>query len=232
MAKHGANWYKRAPADYLGGVVGLTARQHAVYSVVLDLIYCHGGECKNDPSWIAGWIADMGPAAVRNTIGELISIGKLSTGGGILWNKRAQNEANTQEKLRENAGKTEVKRGKTEAFSDTESNEINDLTKWSKTPRAEQIREDKKEEGLVRNIFDSLGLRFPVSALNPWSDLPDHCDKWRTEFGLEDGEILRLIRERLAHGGKPRGPAFFDQMLHDHAMRKAGIKVPFRRMNA
>ena len=45
MADHGADWCKREPQAYLGGVVGKTARQHAVYSVTLGLIYAYGGRC-------------------------------------------------------------------------------------------------------------------------------------------------------------------------------------------
>ena len=80
----GLEWYQREPVAYLGGVQGMTAKQHAVYSVVLDLIYQHGGQIKNDPKWVAGWIEDMGTAAVRNTILDLISMRKLREENGHL----------------------------------------------------------------------------------------------------------------------------------------------------
>jgi hypothetical protein len=48
--KSGTDWYAREPIAYLGGVQGMTARQHAVYSVVVDLLYIHGGSINNDPS--------------------------------------------------------------------------------------------------------------------------------------------------------------------------------------
>lgn len=73
----GAPWYQRRPQAYLGGVQGMPARLHAVYSVVLDLIYLHGGSINNDPRWISGWIGDMGPAAVRRAIDDLSNMGKL-----------------------------------------------------------------------------------------------------------------------------------------------------------
>lgn len=93
LMRTGARWYKREPQAYLGGVQGLTAKQHAVYSVVLDLIYEHGGSINCDPRWIAGWISDMGPAAVRTALGELEAKGKIALDGGIVTQKRALKEA-------------------------------------------------------------------------------------------------------------------------------------------
>lgn len=82
--RHGADWYKREPTAYLGGVQGMTAREHAVYSIILDLIYQHGGSVNNDPAWFAGWISDMGASAVRVTIAGLVSRGKLTLEDGQL----------------------------------------------------------------------------------------------------------------------------------------------------
>lgn len=80
--RHGSEWYKRDPQAYLGGVQGLSSKEHAVYSVVLDLIYVHGGSVNNDPKWIAGWISDMGSAAVRKAIHSLCERGKISIENG------------------------------------------------------------------------------------------------------------------------------------------------------
>lgn len=110
--KHGSEWYKRDPLAYLGGVQGLTAKQHAVYSVVLDLIYQHGGAVNNDPRWISGWIADMGSAAVRKTILDLVSMGKLTVEGGQLSQSRAKTEAKTRETIRKTEGKPDQNRCK------------------------------------------------------------------------------------------------------------------------
>lgn len=103
--KHGSEWYKRDPQAYLGGVQGLTAKEHAVYSVTLDLIYQHGGSVNNDPKWIAGWISDMGAATVRKAIQSLVEKGKLGVEGDQITQKRAKNQAKTRENLTETAGK-------------------------------------------------------------------------------------------------------------------------------
>ena len=142
MAEHGAEWYKRDPQAYLGGVIGMTARQHAVYSVTLDLIYAYGGRCRNDPKWIAGWFSDLGPAAIRNTILELVALGKLQIEDGFLTNKRARNEAQTREKLKENRRETGKEGGIASGLSRAVSSQNNDLDKANASPREEKRRED------------------------------------------------------------------------------------------
>lgn len=47
--RHGRDWYKRSSQDFLGDVRGLTAREHAVYSIALDLVYLRVGSVSNDP---------------------------------------------------------------------------------------------------------------------------------------------------------------------------------------
>jgi len=92
--KRGQKWYKREPVSFLGGVHGLTAKELAIYTVCLELIYIHGGAVDNNPKMIGGYVADLGTAAVRNTIKELIFKGKLQeTKSGQLTNARAKREA-------------------------------------------------------------------------------------------------------------------------------------------
>lgn len=143
--KDGADWYKRHPNRYLGGVVGLTSKQHCVYSLILDMLYAHGGEIRNDPSWIAGWISDMGSAAVRNTLRELFEMGKLIENEGKITEKHAKNEAKTKENLSENArkagqigGKKSGEVRKNKALCEADDDE--------KRSRLDKIREDKKEK--------------------------------------------------------------------------------------
>ena len=143
--RQGSDWYKREPASYLGGVQGLTAKEHAVYSVTVDLIYQHGGSVNNDPSWIAGWIKDMGSAAVRKTISSLCERGKLQIEGDQITQKRAKNEAKTKENLRENARKNGEKGGKKSAEIRAANKKNNDLAEApaSTEIQADKIREDK-----------------------------------------------------------------------------------------
>ena len=145
--KTGLDWYKREPVAFLGGMQGMTARQIAVYNVVIDLMYQHGGAVNNDPSWFAGWIKDVGPSAARNTIGELVEMGRLEVDpSGMLTNKIVKNSAKTKQKLSETRAKTGRKGGINSGFSraaDKENNAL-DEAKASSKNEAEKIREDKK----------------------------------------------------------------------------------------
>lgn len=147
--KHGSDWYKREPAAYLGGVQGLTSKEHAVYSVTLELIYAHGGSVNNDPGWIAGWIKDMGQAAVRKTIEALCDRGKLMIEGDQITQKRAKSEAKTKENVSETARENGRKGGKKSAELRRMDNKVNDLGEAtaSSENQPEKIREEKIEGG-------------------------------------------------------------------------------------
>lgn len=169
--KHGSDWYKREPNAYLGGVQGFTMKEHAVFAVVLDLIYSHGGSVNNDPAWIAGWIKDMGSASVRKTILALVERGKLSIEGDQITQKRAKNEAKTKENLRETREKTGRKGGIASGKSRAASNKNNDLDEAPASPREEKRREEKKvstnvltrreANSLCKNHFDDFWDAFP-----------------------------------------------------------------------
>jgi len=146
--KHGSDWYKREPTAYLGGVQGMTAKEHAVFSVTLDLIYAHGGAVNNDPAWIAGWIKDMGAAAVRKAIASLVERNKLIISGSEITEKRAKTEAKTKENVSETARENGKKGGKRSAEKRAAINENNHLDEppASSGNQADKIREEKIED--------------------------------------------------------------------------------------
>lgn len=140
MSGDGMTWYRRKPKLFLGGIRSLTERQIAVYTIVLDLIYLDGGKTDNNPKFIAGHIENLGQAAVRNTIEELVEIGKLVNLDGSLANDHALNEVKTHQKLRENSPKTEKKQPVFPEKSSENSNKNNEpLTLLDKS------REEQKE---------------------------------------------------------------------------------------
>lgn len=166
--RQGLEWYRREPVSFLGGVQGLTSKQIAVYSVILDLIYQHGGEINNDPSWVAGWIKDMGQASVRKTIKELADMGKLTIEDTKITQKRAKNEAKTKQKLRETRVKTGRKGGENSAKSRAKSNKINSIGEASAIieTQAEKSREDNKnnKKRILLDGFDELMGVYPAKA--------------------------------------------------------------------
>jgi hypothetical protein len=170
--KRGLDWYKRDPIAFLGGVQGMSARHIAVYSVVLDLIYQHGGGVHNDPKWIAGWISDMGAAAVRTTLCELIEMGKLTlSDDGFITQERAENQIKTQGKLRENRGKTGKKGGEKSAEKRAEANKNNDLAE----PSAQTQNQPEK-----RRVY--------ISPLKPpTGGEPEGFAEWWAAYPKRDG---------------------------------------------
>lgn len=142
--KQGADWYKREPLAYLGSVQGMSSKHHAVFSVVLDLIYVHGGAINNDAGWIAGWISDMGAASVRRVIQDLVDKEKLEIDGDQITEIRAKTEAKTKKELRETNANSGRIGGINSGKSRRGSNNNNDLDKasGSSEKQADKIRED------------------------------------------------------------------------------------------
>jgi uncharacterized protein YdaU (DUF1376 family) len=213
MSDLGLSWYKRQPAAYLGGVQGLTAKQHAVYSVVLDLIYVHGGYINNDPRWIAGWISDMGSSAVRTAIESLIECGKLQLEEGRLTQKRAKTEVKTERNQRETREKLASFAGKHSAKSRARSNEINDLVERDVEPN--KIREDKRIKRVTKVT--------PKSEDDPlfdmaWSEYPRKVGKgqarkaWNAAIKKEDPVKILEALEKHSMNWDGKSPEYIPHL--------------------
>ena len=194
MSRVGLDWYKREPVAYLGDVQGLSAKAHAVYSVVIDLLYVHGGTINNDPKWIAGWISDMGAAAVRRALAELDADPRitLTVTEDAISQKRAKNEAKTKEKLRESARKSGEKGGKKSAenrAADKENSALAEATASDET-QAEKIREEKSS---VTNVTGD--------AADPDKVMFDHGRRLMMRAGKSSDAAGRILGKwRKQHG--------------------------------
>jgi len=246
--KHGSDWYKRDPQSYLGGVQGLRAKEHAVYSVVLDLIYAHGGSVNNDPRWVAGWISDMGAAAVRKAIESLVERGKLMLEGDQISQKRAKAEAKTKETLKEIARKNGEKGGKKSAELRVENNKNNNLGEVpaKAESQADKIREDENiggggtrvHEGPHNSGWKLLDREILLTAIgaDPVSGMVGPCGRaiggisdmriaeaWFDDLKLTQDEIVHVIREvmKSKFDGPPSTFKYFDKAMQ----RFAGIKI-------
>lgn len=80
----GRAWYKRCGADFIEGTMGLSLEEKGAYSLVLDLIYSHGGPIADDPRWLAGVcnVSTRKWATIQKT---LISAGKITVKDGRIW---------------------------------------------------------------------------------------------------------------------------------------------------
>lgn len=250
--KHGSDWYKRDPQSYLGGVQGLSAKEHAVYSVVLDLIYAHGGSVNNDPRWIAGWISDMGAAAVRKAIASLVERGKLMIEEDQISQKRAKTEAKTKENLRKTARKNGKKGGKKSSELRSVSNKNKDLGEATAKSenQADKIREEKNiyggggdtrarpREGPQKPGWKTLDRETLLTAIgaDPVSGLIGPCGRaiggivdmriagaWVDDLKLTQDEIVEVIRDVMAR--KTDGPPTTFKYFDKAMQRFAGLKT-------
>lgn len=178
--KNGADWYKREPAEYLADIQGLTAKEHAVFSIVIDLIYSHGGSINNDPSWVAGWVKDMGSAAVRKAISSLAESGKLIVSETKITQKRAETEAKTKQELRKTAVKNGRKGGEKTSELKGGSNENSDLGEAvaAKKDPADKTRLDKTREEVDK----------PTSSSQEVADYQRFMDAHPNPIESDDGE--------------------------------------------
>ena len=213
MSDLGLSWYKRQPAAYLGGVQGLTSKQHAVYSVVLDLIYVHGGYINNDPRWIAGWISDMGSSAVRTAIESLIECGKLQLEEGRLTQKRAKTEVKTERNQRETREKLASFAGKQSAKSRARSNEINDLVERDVEPN--KIREDKR----IKRVTKVTPKREDDPLFDmAWSEYPRKVGKgqarkaWNAAIKKEDPVKILEALEKHSMNWDGKSPEYIPHL--------------------
>lgn len=90
-------WYKRYPADFIGGTTRLSLEEKGAYSIALDLIYQTGGPIDDDPQWIAR-VAGCSTKRWNIIRSSLINFGKLHALDGKLSNQRAENQMKTEDK--------------------------------------------------------------------------------------------------------------------------------------
>ena len=150
--KRGLDWYPREQRAILDSIraARMTARQAAIYNVIIDLIYDGAGETPDDPRHIASYLSDVGQAAARATIQQLVDMGKINRVGEMLHQKRAENVAKTRQNLRETRAETGrlggISSGKTRRGLN-ENNDLGEASASSKTEaEKEKIREEEKEE--------------------------------------------------------------------------------------
>lgn len=145
-------WYKRNPAQFIGGTIGLTFEQKGAYSIVLDLLYDKEGKLPNDSRWIAG-ILGLSTKRWNMIRGQLIEADKLYLDAdGFLRNRRVD----SQFKIDVDAAKTEkrpdIKSRKSPDKSpqkQTRSNNPNGLTPLTRAraPSRGESEEESEREG-------------------------------------------------------------------------------------
>ena len=228
--RQGLPWYRREPRAFLDGcrAARLTERQFAVYTIVLDLIYDHGGETPDDPKHIASYLADTGTAATRKAIQQLVDIGKLFRVGDMLHQKRAENEAETREKLSETRAKTGRLGGVSSGNSRRQVKENNTIAEANASSKreAEKRREDKEEREAYAspkkidpaprkpNLMDVIRVSCGGEDTTAWSGVSaaENAVIWMG-MGLTAEEIVEAARGWNS-GPPPTSPRDLDALMN------------------
>lgn len=155
-------WYRRYGSDFIAGTLGLTLEEKGAYSLILDLIYDHGGPIADDPRYIAGVCG----CSVRkwNAIrATLVKAGKIEVGDGTISNSRAifelENDAKTARKLAENGRTGGNKRAENEAAR----KENNDLAEAGLKHRAPVQNPETREEANASSLGSGDKSPSPLS---------------------------------------------------------------------
>lgn len=140
-----SRWYKRCGADFIHGTMMLSLEEKGAYSLCLDLIYDRGGPIPDDARWLSGVCG----VSLRkwNVIRErLLSLGKLTSEGGLISNIRADFEMLSTDLSSRERAESGAKGGRKRVENAAQANKNNDLGQAELKP-IEEIREDKKEDG-------------------------------------------------------------------------------------
>lgn len=236
MSAHGADWYKRYPDRFLGGIRQLTDRQIAVYAVVLDLIYMDGGETDDNVKFIAGHFANLGPSAVRKAVNDLVGHHKLIQSDGKLSNKLAKTEAKTKENLSETRARAGKKGGENSQDVSKKTNENNETDQASASlarVRGEEIREEKKEATaeietalpveVGRKVTDIMGVTEDPNWFGSWA----LAQCWLAEGFDPELDIYPTVTEITARRRKKGEPPpatlkYFTKAIRNNFEQRGG----------
>ncbi|MBY7649612.1 MAG: hypothetical protein C4617_03845 [Candidatus Liberibacter europaeus] len=118
-------WYKRYPADFISGVLGLTLEQKGAYCIILDLMYDRGGAIPDDEKYIAG-VCGCSTRKWRNIRESLERSKKIFFQDGYIYNTRVEKEIikaiKATEECQKNGRKGGIKSAKMRIFTNNKSN--------------------------------------------------------------------------------------------------------------
>jgi hypothetical protein len=248
--RRGLTWYKREQRSMLDAILAakMTDRQAAIYNIIVDLIYDGGGETPDDPRHVSSYLSNVGTAAARTTIQQLIDMGKLHRIDGMLHQKRAENEAKTRRNLSETRAESGRLGGVSSGVSRRELRKINDLVEafastkhQAEKSRVEREKKEREERDPRRQsdpttaretddkdfhskILAEAGIDVTRDTSGKWfsSDQTWRANRWVTDLKLTEAEVIMIIGEVTAkrRNGPPGSLAYFDQAMQEAAGRK------------
>ena len=178
-----AEWYKRYPADFIHGTMGLTLEEKGAYSLCLDLIYVRGEPIPDDARWLSG-VCGVSVRKWKSLRASLIEAGKLHEIDSCLDNSRAKKENENYAKSARNFAESGAKGGRKRAENAAALNKTNGL---GQAP-LNHIEENRIEETTANAV--GRATRLP----DDWT-LPDEYREWAIKEGwLADRVALEADR--------------------------------------
>lgn len=212
MSADGTEWYKRFPRRWLASTRGLSAKEHAVFAVVIELIYDMGGSILNDPKFIAGHFSDIGPAAVRNSIATLIEQGFLFIDDdGQISNRRAAEMVMRKDEITEKRVENGKKGGRASGKARRQKKALEaaqvDETRYERVASGEVIPFNApalprpSDDGLTLRECLLVAMRQPKEGMTatgkillPRADMA-YVAAWQNQLKLSDEEIIGVVAD-------------------------------------
>jgi uncharacterized protein YdaU (DUF1376 family) len=237
-------WYKRYPADFIGGTMHLSLEEKGAYSIVLDLMYGTGGPIEDDAQRIAR-VAGCSTKRWNIIRSRLITLGKLHALDGKLSNQRAENQMKTEDKERENLSENGAKGGQKTAQNRAPPNENKDIGEKGLTPPEQQAQKlryseaqnaeakgSAKEEGTARavvigqKVTDIMGVTNDPRWLGNWSMVQG----WLADGFDAELDILPTVTatvEKLRRLGRsmPKTLNYFTPIIRENHRIRQGSGV-------
>ena len=215
-------------ADFEADTGHLTLEEDGAYNRLLRLCWRTSGcSVPDDPVWIARKMRvdlETYHRLVEPLIKEFFAKGR-----GRVFQGRQQREWQRAKQVSDRRAEAGRKGGGCRQVIENTTSYLQ--PGLSKLESESEIDKELTLLTLREKILTILGLNFTIPATSVWSELPECVTRWQGEFALENEEILEIIQKIMSRSKtNAESPHYFDGAMHDHAMRKIGIKVPFRRV--
>lgn len=218
------------PSDLLNGLIGMTADQIAVYTVVLLLQYDRG-----EPVLLEGRERELAIRAgltrgrLDKAVADLLRLGKLQSNGGRIWNKRASEElAKIRERIAKNRENSERGGNATRQKFEEKTKENNEDIEPTGQPSGQPsgrpyspppLPPEEYVESSAQACDPSLQFRLDLVDTYKRAGVigtPDggYVNVWLAR-GHDPKICLAVVSEGLKRKGRFLPPNYFDQPIAD-----------------
>jgi uncharacterized protein YdaU (DUF1376 family) len=217
------------PSDLLNGLIGMTADQIAVYTVVLLLQYDRG-----EPVLVEGRERELAIRAgltrkrLEKAAADLVQLGKLKAGQGRVWNGRAEQElAKIRERIEKNRENSEKGGNSTREKHKGKASEINsDMGPTGRPTGGPSLGPNSPpplppEEYVESARARDPALQFRLDLVDAYrsagvAGVPDggYVNIWLAR-GHDPKICLAVVAEGLKRKGRFLPPNYFDQQIAD-----------------